>query len=177
MIKKWLFELSITSKYQELLYLRKQPPERQINQYLVIRNHSLPCGCLLSLQTAPLKNYFYHLLQKLTQMMVMPFRELYGANEIVIRFIPFSDAYWKKKLRWISHCPWLFHVKHIKFFQHAEYDKIIRLPYLWSGSDLRCLSRIDRHSTFLSQRKWSSSVWHPAFINFFFIFKNKRNLV
>ena len=28
--------------------------------------------------------------------MVMPFRELYGANEIVIRFIPFSDAYWKK---------------------------------------------------------------------------------
>ena len=31
--------------------------------------------------------------------MVMPFRELYGANEVVIRFIPFSDAYWKKKLR------------------------------------------------------------------------------
>lgn len=25
-------------------------------------------------------------------MMVMPFRELYGANEVVIRFIPFSDA-------------------------------------------------------------------------------------
>ena len=30
--KKKLFELSIISKYQEVLYLRKQPSERQTNQ-------------------------------------------------------------------------------------------------------------------------------------------------